>query len=75
MSYEVQSKDWFKKNEKQRERILDRFGKVKLSPAEHGVCMPVHETDEGADTRHTESGLYIALELFYVCYKKHFSRS
>ena len=37
--------------------------------------MPVHETDEGADTRHTESGLYIALELFYVCYKKHFSRS
>ena len=29
----------FKKNQKQRKRILDRFGKAKLSPAEHNIDM------------------------------------
>jgi len=31
LSYGVQAKDWFEKSQKQRERILDRFGKAKLS--------------------------------------------
>ena len=30
LSYGVQAKDWFKKSQKQRDRILDRFGKAKL---------------------------------------------
>ena len=46
MSYGIEAKDWFKKSQKQRERILDRFGKAKLSPAEHAVGISVHGTDE-----------------------------
>ena len=45
VSYGVQAKDWFKKSQKQRERILDRFGKAKLSPAEHDVSVPTCCTD------------------------------
>ena len=45
-SYGVQAKDWFKKNQKQREHILDRFGKAKLSPTAYGVGVSAHGTDE-----------------------------
>lgn len=41
LSYGVQSKEWFKKNQEQRERILDRFGKAKLSQPEQDACSPV----------------------------------
>ena len=46
LSYGVQAKDWFKKSQKQRERILDRFGKAKLSLVEHGVSVCASSTDE-----------------------------
>ena len=46
LSYGVQAKDWFEKSQKQRERILDRFGKAKLSSADCDVSMSAHGTDE-----------------------------
>ena len=44
--YGVQTKDWFKKSQKQRERILYRFGKAKLSPVKHGFSVCAPGTDE-----------------------------
>lgn len=43
-SHGVQAKDWFKKNQKQRERILDHFSKAKLSSAVYDTSTQV--TDE-----------------------------
>ena len=46
LSYGVQSKDWFKKSQKQRHRILDHFGKAKLSQADRDVDTSACGTDE-----------------------------
>ena len=46
LSYGVEAKDWFKKSQKQRDRILDRFGKAKLSQADCDVGTSAHGTDE-----------------------------
>ena len=57
--YGVQAKDWFKKSQKQRDRILDRFGKAKLSQADRDVSTSAHGTDETdpfTDERDAASG-------------------
>ena len=46
LSYGVEAKDWFKKNQKQRDRILDHFGKAKLSQADRDVGTSSHGTQE-----------------------------
>ena len=37
-SYGVDTKEWFRKNQKQRERVLDRFAKAEVSTPVHGTA-------------------------------------